>query len=221
MTGARSLAQRWGKHMDAIDADQDVTAYLTSLKQAGCSVVGRYYSKHAWKVMGALEAKSISSAGLKIFAVYEDSDDPSTFGSQAGTEHANRALDYATSKIHQPNGSAIYFAADFDVSPHQAQTSIKDYFVAVGAAFAQRGSPYRVGVYSNGIACAYLLDSGLASLAWLSQSTGYQGHATFYASKRWALAQNMKPVGIPHLDGDVDELSATHPDFGGFQLPAD
>lgn len=204
--------------MDAIDASQDVTQYLDKLRQTGCRAIGRYYSTHTWKVMGHAEAKAISAVGLKIFAVHEESDTPDSFNTQTGTANANRALDYAANTIHQPPGSAIYFAVDYDVSPEEAQTSVKDYFVAIRDAFTKRGSPYRIGAYSNGIACPYLLDQGLASLAWLSQSTGYGGHAAFYASKRWALAQNMKPVGIHHLGGDVDELNAVVPDFGGFQV---
>ena len=202
--------------MDAIDADQDVRAYLAQLRAAGCKAVGRYYSKHAWKVVTQAEAHAISAAGFKVFAVYEDSASSSILSTVNGRDHANRALAYALYTIHQPQGSGIYFAVDFEAN---SQTQgLDDYFDAINATFAAHGSPYKVGVYAGGDVCDHLLKTNRVSFGWLTQSTSYPGYQAFLASKRWAISQRLPPAGVPHLDADPDDLNPQIPDFGGFQV---
>ncbi|MCU1349168.1 MAG: hypothetical protein JWO56_2198 [Acidobacteria bacterium] len=54
-------------------------------------------------------------------------------------------------------------------------------------------------------------DAGLATYAWLSQSTGFGGSSTF---SRWNLKQGM-PLTICGLDADPDDA---HGDYGGFPV---
>ena len=81
----------------------------------------------------------------------------------------------------------------------------------IGSVIGQR---YAVGVYSNGVICEALLNAQLCRHAWLSASTAFEGSAQFYASRRWALAQQT-PVDIDWdgLSIDNDEAAA---DFGAF-----
>jgi len=187
---------------------------LGKLKAAGYTAIGRYYSKHTWKVLTPAEAKAIAAEGLQVFVVYEDSDDPTQITPANGALHAQLALAFAKG-VQQPRGSAIYFAVDYEADAAVAAGPISAYFAAIKKTFADAGSPYRIGVYGDGVVCAYLLDHNLASLAWLSQSTGFPEHKQF---KRWALAQDMPGSGISGIDGDPDELNPAIADFGGFQV---
>jgi hypothetical protein len=205
------------KVMKGLDTTRDVRGLLAALRTAGITAIGRYYSQHMWKVLSAGEAQAIVDAGFDLFVVYEDNADPNSFNAATGRDTATRALNYARNKINQPEGSAIYFAVDYDAGPAAANESIREYFTAINKVFSDAGSPYRVGVYADGTVCACLLDRGLASLAWLSQSVGHSGHREFYASKRWAIAQGMPPCGVKNLDADPDELNPAIPDFGGFR----
>jgi hypothetical protein len=62
-----------------------------------------------------------------------------------------------------------------------------------------------------------LLTAGLCDYAWLSASRSFEGSQDFYASNRWALAQD------PHVDQNWDGLSVdvneAKADFGAFQVP--
>jgi hypothetical protein len=199
--------------MPAIDASTNVTAYLPTLAAAGVKAVGRYYSISTSKVLTQLEAEAIANAGLSIFVVYEDGNDPAKFNADLGTFQARRALACARG-VGQPQGSAIYFAVDFDCTVQQFQRQITPYFRAISAVFAAKGFPYKIGVYGSGLVCQGLLAAGLCSYAWLTNSTGFQGYKQFYASKRWNLAQHL-PKYYGKLQADPNEAAA---DFGAFKV---
>jgi hypothetical protein len=199
--------------MPAIDASTNVTAYLPTLAAAGVKAVGRYYSISTSKVLTQLEAEAITNAGLSIFVVYEDGNDPAKFNADLGTSQAGRALACAKG-VGQPQGSAIYFAVDFDCTVQQFQRQITPYFHAISAIFAAQGFPYKIGVYGSGLICQGLLAAGLCSYTWLTNSTGFQGYKQFYASKRWNLAQHL-PKYYGKLQADPNEAAA---DFGAFKV---
>ena len=117
-------------------------------------------------------------------------------------------------EVGQPQGSAIYFAVDFDCTAAQFQQQITPYFNAINAVFVAQGFPYKIGVYGSGLVCQGLLAAGLCSYTWLTNSTGFQGYKQFYASKRWNLAQHL-PKFYGKLQADPNETAA---DFGAFQV---
>ena len=176
--------------MPAVDTNTNVTTYLPTLAAAGVTAVGRYYSIYTSKVLTQMEAEAIANAGLSIFVVYEDGNDPAKFGADLGTFHAQQAL-VCAGDVGQPHGSTIYFAVDFDCSAVQFQQQITPYFSSINAVFANQGSPYKIGAYASGLVCQGLLAAGLCSYTWLTNSTGFQGYKQFYASKRWNLAQHL------------------------------
>ena len=199
--------------MPAVDASMNVTTYLPTLAAAGVKAVGRYYSISTSKVLTQLEAEAIAKAGLSIFVVYEDGNDPAKFNADLGTSQAGRALACARG-VGQPQGSAIYFAVDFDCTAKEFAQQITPYFEAIGTVFAAQGSLYKIGVYGSGLACQGLLAAGLCSYTWLTNSTGFRGYKQFYASKRWNLAQHL-PKFYGKLQADPNETAA---DFGVFQV---
>jgi hypothetical protein len=132
----------------------------------------------------------------------------------------------AKESIGQPFGSAIYFAVDYDPTQADIDGVISNYFTGVHAALyvANEGEPsYRVGVYGSGLCCGTLIDRGIATLSWLSQSTAFAGSRQYAEQKRYDLIQ-MLPARVPGDGGMVISIDpdATHPerDAGLFSLCA-
>ena len=199
--------------MSAVDTNTNVTIHLPTLAAAGVTAVGRYYTLSTSKVLTQMEAQAITDAGLSIFVVYEDGNDPTKFNANLGTSQAQQALICART-VGQPEGSAIYFAVDFDCTATQFQQQIAPFFASINAVFSGQGSPYKIGVYGSGLVCQGLLAAGLCSYTWLTNSTGFRGYKQFYASKRWNLAQHL-PKYFGKLQADPNESAA---DFGAFQI---
>jgi Domain of unknown function (DUF1906) len=203
--------------MRVVDASTNVGRYIEDLQSAGVTAVGRYYSVARWKVLTKREAEELSAAGLSIFVVYEDKgSDKTTFTADSGTYQAQHALASAKD-IGQPEGSAIYFGADFNATQADVEDRLLPFFRSVRDVFASSpdNKSYRIGIYSNGLACEKLLDSGLCELAWLSASSSYHGTQQFKQSGRWSLSQGL-PIRIGQLEVDPNEYKG---DFGAFQLP--
>jgi hypothetical protein len=86
------------------------------LKKAGVETIIRYDDRRprgGWKQIHPAEAKLISDAGLRLGIVYEDAAIASYFTRLEGILSATYARQQAA-KRGQPDGSAEYFAVDFD-----------------------------------------------------------------------------------------------------------
>jgi Domain of unknown function (DUF1906) len=196
--------------MTVIDADSSVTSALDEIVAAGYTAVGRYYSSNSRKKLSPREAQAISSAGLQIFAVFEDGAKPA-LTEASGVRDAKIALQQATA-ASQPKGSGIYFALDSELGPDQVD-GVKDYFSGIKSVI---GDAYKLGVYADGVVCRALLDEGICQYSWLSASRGFPGSTAFYRSRRWSIAQD------PNIDQKFNGLSIdtneTNGDFGSFQV---
>jgi LysM repeat protein len=214
-----------GQLMKGLDAAVNLTTQATCLKTHGFDFAIRYYniknSKNLpEKRLTLREAQALVRAGLQIGAVFEEGISHNSFNHATGVAHAGVAHDLATNKIGQPAGSAIYFAVDFDATPAEVATKIKPYFEGIrdGLAGADGGTArYEVGVYGSGLVCGSLLDSGLATLTWLSQSTGFPGSKQFAKDKRYNLIQFL-PKTVCGIDLDPDETNPGKPS-GLFTVP--
>ena len=183
----------------AFDSAVNCAAALPKLKALGYDTAIRYYDHTvhdpvpSWKVLSVHEAVQIMSAGFNIVAVYESTNNIKYMAGEAdGLLHGKRAGWYATNKIHQPMGSAIYFAVDMDLGSSAINQKILPYFRGVAAGLKQTcagGIPYDIGVYGSGDTCRAVLDAGLAKFAWLANATGWSGFKQFEASGRWHLKQ--------------------------------
>ena len=71
---------------------------------------------------------------------------------------------------------------------------VSDYFAGVKMAFSAAADglpPYAVGVYGSGLCCDTLVDKQLATLGWLSQSTGFAGSKSYAEGARYNLVQHL------------------------------
>lgn len=205
------------------DCTQNCSAKASALKAAGYGAVLRYYSVNAWKRMGAEEARALANAGLRIGVVYQDRQNQvADFSVAKGKTAGTNALNYAQTTIMQPEGSGIYFSADFDPSAEDITNYIQPFFQGVRAAMAPAGGdlPYRIGIYGSGLTCRILLDANLVELAWLAQSTGFREYQAFLQSGRWHLSQLM-PSSLLGLGVDLDDTNPRSSDFGAFTLSGD
>jgi len=199
--------------MTTVDTNDNSSSHLTLLKAKGVTAVGRYYSSSAWKRLTKTEAQALDAAGISIFVVFENSGDPQ-LTSDSGLHDAQIALAQAKA-VGQPHGSAIYFALEHLPNGYTSQhiPKIEDYVRGLKNGL---GDNYKIGIYSDGVICAALLDAGLCDYTWLSASRSFAGSLDFYKSKRWSIAQD------PHVDQDWDgmsiDLNETNGAFGAFTL---
>ena len=196
--------------MAVVDTSDNVSAHLKYLKTRGVKAIGRYYSSATWKRLTKPEAAAVSAAGFKLFTVFEDSGDPKLSAEQ-GIHDAQIALAQAKN-IGQPDRSAIYFALEH--LPHGYTSAhvdgIKLYCEGLREVLAGK---YKLGVYSDGVVCAALLDAELCDYAWLSASTSFEGSKAFDKSGRWALAQRKVDLNWNGLSIDTNDAKD---DFGAF-----
>jgi hypothetical protein len=207
--------------LTGISVDRDCTTNLQQLKNGGIMFVGRYYSRGAnRKNIKATEAQAISRESMAIVAVYENAPTrPSYFSFASGHNDGVDAYHYANQVIHQPFGSAIYFAVDFDAPASVIAGSVKDYFEGVAKGFgdAANGNPvYDIGVYGSGATCAWLLaNSRWVKYSWLAESTGWTGSQSFSG---WSIKQSLIPRGttIGGFDENDAESDVAVDKYGAF-----
>lgn len=203
-----------------IDTNHNVTNHLAVLKAAGVETVIRYDNRlnpGGEKQVKLAEARAIASAGLGLGVVYEGAGDQSgQFSDAIGYLDAKYARDQA-SKRGQPDGSAEFFAVDFDANALQIRLNVIPYFQGIRRAFAEdNGLPkLRVGVYGSGLSCRSVTEAGLADLSWVSCSTGWTESHVFLAGGKWNLRQHTPQV-IAGLDTDPNDLNPDRPDIGDF-----
>lgn len=201
-----------GDIVTGVDSSSACTSTsISCLQNEGMSFVGRYYSRTTQipgKKITADEAALISDAGLQIVAVYEDGPTSSSyFSASRGTADANGALEQAEA-IRQPEGSAIYFTVDYDAAASDISGNITAYFAAINTVL---DGIYEVGVYGSGAVCSAITEAGLATLAWLAQSTGWSGYSQF---TDWSIKQGPEQ-SICGLNSDSD---IAHGEFGAFSV---
>src|SRR5262245_65369369 len=141
-------------------ADTMTSSKLSALKKAGVETIIRYDDRRprgGWKQIHQAEAKLIRDAGLRLGIVYEDA---------ATASYFTRLVRDSRRQRGQPDGSAEYFAVDFDPTSADVRNRIMPYFDGVYQAFdEQNGLPrLYVGAYCGGL-CATMELTMLASLA--------------------------------------------------------
>ncbi len=199
-----------------VDVAASAEVLAGTLAKKGYKAVGRYYSKSDWKRLTPTEAQQLIAARLTLFTVYQDANDSAAqFNAETGTAQAQEAMRQAKTVIRQPEGTAIYFAVDYDASQQDHDQNIRPYFEAINQAFSEAGSPYKIGVYANGLINQNLLDDKLVDFTWLSQSTGFRDYDKFKESNKWNILQG-PPVTISGTDFDSNTINLSRGSFGGF-----
>jgi hypothetical protein len=202
------------------------------LKSEGLDFVIRYYSAGGWKRMDLPEAVALSAAGLQLVSVYEDGprkgQQNGYFTARRGANHGRNAYQYASDVIHQPWGSTIYFAIDWDYTKKADISSIIDYFHAVQASMVQEseGQPnYKVGVYGSGMICRTIKDEHrLAAHSWLAGSPGWTEFEEYKRSRSAEIVQIFRDEQICGIKSDRSgtadyEYNEANDEYGAFTLP--
>lgn len=104
---------------------------ISALVAAGVKFVCRYLSNDTGKNLTLAEATVLSNAGISCVAVWESTAKRMLAGQSAGITDAKKALSQATA-CGMPNGTPIYFAADWDASSSQ-QAAINAYLDGVAS----------------------------------------------------------------------------------------
>jgi len=204
-----------------IDTNHRTTTKLSGLAANGVTAIIRYYARFTQQREKRLirsEAEAILNAGMSIAVVHQAAgDQAAAFSHDSGIADATYARNYGAKVIGQPDGSAIYFAVDFDADQPEVNNRIVPYFRAVRSVLQSSDllPKYKVGVYGDGVTLKTLLDGGLVEFTWISQSLGFPGTRQFKSSNRWTLFQHL-PSTIDGLDLDVDDLNPAFTDFGAF-----
>ena len=211
----RTLAPGLARGIDLAIDGRDVAL---ELKDSHPDFVARYYRDPAsrWPALSAAEAQTLSAAGMRLVAVWEwHSQRPDYFSYDSGFADAQSAYRQAKA-IGQPPGSAIYFAVDYNAPEIDIHGVIDRYFRGIYAGLYAAGGgveSYRIGVYGSGAVCDYLKRMRLAEYAWLSNSTAWNGYASF---TEWNIKQEKasSTLSFGHDWNNARE------DFGGFQVPS-
>lgn len=203
-----------------IDTNMDCTPKLDELKALGVMTVIRYDNRlnpHGEKQIKPEEARAIAAAGMRLGIVYEGAgDQPGQFSEATGYQDAKYSRERAAER-GQPDGSAVYFAVDFDANQFQIKRDVLPYFEGVRRALTEANNfpKLRAGVYGSGLSCRSALEVGLVELTWVSCSMGWTESHVFVASGRHNIRQHLPQV-IAGLDTDPDEVNPAHPDIGDF-----
>ncbi|OCT17059.1 hypothetical protein A8709_24015 [Paenibacillus pectinilyticus] len=156
----------------------DCSTPLTAPKAAafvgnGYKFVGRYLVPSGAKALTKTEAGIISDAGLQIVSVFETTANRALGGRSAGLADGATALQVA-SQVGQPEGSCIYFAVDFDVTPAEMPTVIA---YIQGASSAT--PTYTTGVYGSYAVMEAVHAAGACSHFWQTYAWSGGKKSTF------------------------------------------
>ncbi|MEJ8546684.1 DUF1906 domain-containing protein [Brevibacillus borstelensis] len=148
------------------------------MSEAGMKFVCRYLvpASMAWKRLTRSEAELITAAGLKIISVFQRGKNDAAGGAVNGTRDGKAAFQEAK-LIGQPEGTAIYFAVDYDAPPKDYD-AIEAYLKA-----AEKELPgYFVGVYGSYAVVEEMSRRGACSHFWQTYA---------WSNKRLSAAANL------------------------------
>ena len=197
--------------MSIIDTPFNTTSKISCLVSQGVRTVVRYYNfsnslNFPEKCLQLAEARALSAHGLQTAVVFQQRKNQVTdFTELKGVAAGRRAYRHAQDRIGQPNGSAIYFAVDFDASRDETMNNVVSYFEGLKRAFLEEsgGRPeYRTGAYGSGFVCAALREKGLIEFTWLAMSRGFRGTREALTAGEFHLAQRAPAATLCGLGVD-------------------
>ncbi|MFY9785773.1 MAG: glycoside hydrolase domain-containing protein [Pseudolabrys sp.] len=191
-----------------IDTPHNAAKVAAKLAAQNVKVVVRFFARKTQpglreKIMasdgnmtdGVREPTILIRNGLSIVSLYQyRNNDPAKFLKgleDTGSAKAEVAADAKAALeqaklVGQPEGSAIYFGVDFNVSGRPAD-AVLEYFRFIGQTV---GNHYAIGVYGNGFVNRMLRDEKLVSYNWISASRSHEQTVDFYNGGQWHLFQN-------------------------------
>ncbi len=187
-----------------IDSAVDLTSRAEAIRLAGIKTVIRYYARGPgqWdgKVLSKPELDALEAQNLSVAAVFQhDNNKPDNF-----LDENKKHQDLMWARTHadhlqQPEGTPVYFGADFDLRhwdgkkgksdasvTSQRISAVRSYFEYAREELAKDGR--KLGAYGCGSTLELLED--VADYFWLSASADYSRSAEFFNSGKWHLYQN-------------------------------
>ena len=212
-----------------IDTPNNAAKAASKLAAHNVKVVVRYFARKPQpglgeKIMasdgniidGVREPTILIRNGLSIVSLYQYRNNlPAKFLDgleDTGSAKAEVAADAKAALeqaklVGQPEGSAIYFGVDFNLSKHNYDASGKAVKARKGDPAPTRdnvnavleyfryinqtvGNSYAIGVYGNGMVNRILRQEKLVSYNWISASRAHDETSDFYNGGQWHLFQN-------------------------------
>jgi hypothetical protein len=163
------------------------------------------------KILTGDELAFLHKAGFKVGVVFQHfNSDPRTFTDTARARFdASQALKMAH-RLRQPIDTLIFFGVDFDTSPSMYRY-VRHYFDSIRERL--RIASFKLGVYGNGYVCERLLQDGLVSACWLSQSVGFRESVDYEQTGPWVLKQcaTREPFAGSQIQFDPDIIRRKSP----------
>jgi hypothetical protein len=191
-----------------IDTPHNAAKVAAKLAAQNVKVVVRFFARKPQpglreKVMasdgnmidGVREPTILIRHGLSIVSLYQyrnnlpekfikGLEDTGSAKTEAAAD-AKAALEQAR-LVGQPEGSAIYFGVDFNVTRASLEP-VLEYFRVMGQTV---GNHYALGIYGNGFVNRMLRQEKLVAYNWISASRSHEETVAFYNSGQWHLFQN-------------------------------
>lgn len=145
-----------------------IAAQARKCAENGISWVGRYLVPEGYaKALTAQEIAGLREAGLAVLLCWEIGGSDMKAGAARGSRHGAQARQIAEA-LGVPAGTAIYFAADWDVQGYEMSACVA-YMRAAQAALG----PYRAGVYGGEAVCRRMAAEGFRQIwqcvAWTNE----------------------------------------------------
>ena len=216
-----------------IDTSIDLTSRAEAIRLAGVKTVIRYYARGPgqWdgKVLSKPELDALEAQNLSVAVVFQHANNKAEnfLDENKKIEDAMWARAHAD-HLQQPEGTPIYFGADFELRHWDGKTRKSDpgvtdqrisavhrYFEHVRDELAKDGR--KLGVYGCGSTLELLSD--VADYFWLSASADYWHSDRFFNSGKWHLYQNRVDL-VRHYDNalpcpiDTNLANPQHAEFG-------
>lgn len=205
-----SIVTKPSNFHNGCDTSTQLTATTAkTLRLSNKEFVCRYYKPNESnpKALTLDEVNYLHNEKLKIVSVYQNvGTSASNFSETSGVSDATLALARA-SEIGQPEGTAIYFAVDYD--PDGELTCIEEYFGAVKNTI---NGKYKVGVYGRSEVCNHIKQNlKYATFSWLSPSSSSTGFPDYDTNLKY----NIKQAECNSYNGIAfDDDTAIGDDYG-------
>ncbi len=204
-----------------LDATKANALYSAGYRYVGRYLTGTVGSAYAPKNLTKAEMQAVFSAGLRIFAIYQDNNPSVSYYTKAQGEADGATAIAAAQQLDIPYHEIIYFAVDYDAMDYQITSNIMPYFEGIRSATKSTHSKYKIGVYGSRNVCLRVSKSGLAESSFVGDmSTGYSGNMGFPLPTNWAFDQ-FKEYSFSYSGGsfglDKDAYSGLYSGFNSFE----
>ena len=180
-------------------------AQAQTLVANGRTVVGRYITGGSTKKLTKEELQILYDAGLKVFPIYQTSNNYKEYFTEArGRRDAHYAFE-ALRDLYFPNGTTVYFAVDFDATVDDVNEYILPYFAAIKETYDSFATDkYKIGIYGPRYVCTLVRQAGYSESSFVcDMSSGFACNIGFALPTDWAFDQ-ISTITIGEGDGAIE-----------------